>query len=507
MHSIAEVGTNVPAFLAKLWKLVEANEFDKLICWSENGDSFIIHNQAQFCRELLPLYYKHNNMASFVRQLNMYGFHKKVNVESGGLKVDRDEMEFAHPFFVRDQPQLLERIKRKIAETGRGGGARGSCPDVINKVLGDVKQVKGRQENLDGKLTSMKRENEALWRELAVLRQKHLKQQQIVNKLIQFLLTVVQSPNRLNVKRRVPPLMLTNDKEHHHHHHHHRHHKHHQGEGSPSTSTSDSHISLSAPVSPTFLEGAVKSNDGKGGPTIHELDPGQEYSMSGDRDDDIDAEEEEVDDPEEEIAVADSPPSSAQQTSFGNVSELNPDLLLNNLNAVTEEDAQAPSKNENSDIALFNSGSNSSDDAISKWADNPLGAELDSHVDQVQNEIDCLKELLQSDNYSLDANTLLSLFTDDPVALNMGLPAQEKEDMNAVIACNPSLFDLTEDNGETAAVGSNSLYPDMAANQSELNDLVMDFIIKQGSESDLMTPESLLTPLVFAGPPSKKRKH
>ncbi|CAB3378242.1 Hypothetical predicted protein [Cloeon dipterum] len=308
MHSIAEVGTNVPAFLAKLWKLVEANEFDKLICWSENGDSFIIHNQAQFCRELLPLYYKHNNMASFVRQLNMYGFHKKVNVESGGLKVDRDEMEFAHPFFVRDQPQLLERIKRKIAETGRGGGARGSCPDVINKVLGDVKQVKGRQENLDGKLTSMKRENEALWRELAVLRQKHLKQQQIVNKLIQFLLTVVQSPNRLNVKRRVPPLMLTNDKEHHHHHHHHRHHKHHQGEGSPSTSTSDSHISLSAPVSPTFLEGAVKSNDGKGGPTIHELDPGQEYSMSGDRDDDIDAEEEEVDDPEEEIAVADSPP-------------------------------------------------------------------------------------------------------------------------------------------------------------------------------------------------------
>lgn len=37
----------------------------------QSGDSFIIHNQAQFCRELLPLYYKHNNMASFVRQLNM----------------------------------------------------------------------------------------------------------------------------------------------------------------------------------------------------------------------------------------------------------------------------------------------------------------------------------------------------------------------------------------------------------------------------------------------------
>lgn len=35
MHSITEVGSNVPAFLAKLWKLVEDAEFDELICWSE----------------------------------------------------------------------------------------------------------------------------------------------------------------------------------------------------------------------------------------------------------------------------------------------------------------------------------------------------------------------------------------------------------------------------------------------------------------------------------------
>lgn len=41
------------------------------IFFFQDGRSFIIQNQAQFAKELLPLNYKHNNMASFIRQLNM----------------------------------------------------------------------------------------------------------------------------------------------------------------------------------------------------------------------------------------------------------------------------------------------------------------------------------------------------------------------------------------------------------------------------------------------------
>jgi heat shock transcription factor 1 len=47
----------------------------------------------------------------------------------------------------------------------------------------DVRQMKGKQETMDSKLGTMKRENEALWRELSALRQKHAKQQQIVSKV------------------------------------------------------------------------------------------------------------------------------------------------------------------------------------------------------------------------------------------------------------------------------------------------------------------------------------
>jgi len=174
----------------------------------------LIRDQARFSRELLPKYYKHNNMASFVRQLNMYGFHKVVSIEGGGLKVEKDEMEFAHQFFMMGHPYLLEHIKRKIPtsklEEGRTGGAK---PE-LSKVLADVTSMKGRQDSLDSQLKAMKRENEVLWREVAILREKHRKQQHIVNKLIQFLVTLVQSSRNggLGIKRPYP--LMLNDTSH-----------------------------------------------------------------------------------------------------------------------------------------------------------------------------------------------------------------------------------------------------------------------------------------------------
>ncbi|CDQ96938.1 unnamed protein product [Oncorhynchus mykiss] len=63
--------SNVPAFLTKLWTLVEDPDTNHLICWSATGTSFHVFDQGRFAKEVLPKYFKHNNMASFVRQLNM----------------------------------------------------------------------------------------------------------------------------------------------------------------------------------------------------------------------------------------------------------------------------------------------------------------------------------------------------------------------------------------------------------------------------------------------------
>lgn len=81
----------------------------------------------------------------------------------------------------------------------------------MNRMLTEVKCLQGRQEQFDYKLALMKNENTLLWKEFMILRQKHLHQQEIVNKLIHFLVTLVQSRRgSLTVKRRVYPLMIDN---------------------------------------------------------------------------------------------------------------------------------------------------------------------------------------------------------------------------------------------------------------------------------------------------------
>ena len=97
-------------------------------------------------------------------------------------------------------------LQRKIASNktpaGMPVGTTNFVPaalntEKINSVMNEVTHIKDKQEDMDGKLDTMKTENEALWREVVSLRQKHLSQQKIVNKLIQFLVSLVSQPRRM----------------------------------------------------------------------------------------------------------------------------------------------------------------------------------------------------------------------------------------------------------------------------------------------------------------------
>lgn len=105
--SMDALSSNMAPFLTKLFQIVSAPATDRCIAWTGRGDSFVISDPDSFAREILPTYFKHNNIRSFVRQLNTYGFRKRTNISSTD-----EHLEFFHEKFRRDQPSMLMQIKR-----------------------------------------------------------------------------------------------------------------------------------------------------------------------------------------------------------------------------------------------------------------------------------------------------------------------------------------------------------------------------------------------------------
>uniref|UniRef100_A0A3Q1GF82 Heat shock transcription factor 2 n=1 Tax=Acanthochromis polyacanthus TaxID=80966 RepID=A0A3Q1GF82_9TELE len=188
--------STVPAFLTKLWTLVEDGDTNEFICWSQNAFAF------ELCVKTKKFSCCH---------LCADGFRKVMHIDTGIVKQERDgPVEFQHPYFKHGQDDLLENIKRKVSNTRPEDNK--IRQDDLTKILASVHSVHSKQENIDARLATLKRENEALWREISDLRQKHSHQQQLIKKLVQFIVTLVQNNRILNLKRKRPILMNSNGK-------------------------------------------------------------------------------------------------------------------------------------------------------------------------------------------------------------------------------------------------------------------------------------------------------
>ncbi|KAJ3196157.1 kinase-regulated stress-responsive transcription factor skn7 [Irineochytrium annulatum] len=111
MFGAGKKAPGAPDFVKKLYKMLEDDSFSGILAWGDLGDSFVVKEPSDFARTILPKHFKHNNFASFVRQLNKYDFHK---IKSGDEKnYGEQAWEFQHPNFRHNQTDLLDAIKRK----------------------------------------------------------------------------------------------------------------------------------------------------------------------------------------------------------------------------------------------------------------------------------------------------------------------------------------------------------------------------------------------------------
>lgn len=121
-----------PSFVAKLYSMLEDDATGNMITWGPSGDVFSVANPSEFSRVILPSWFKHANWQSFVRQLNMYGFHK-VNHTFGGTPNEEVQIwEFKHPSFRRGAIHLLSEIKRKASRHKRTGSQSQSFSGSIH---------------------------------------------------------------------------------------------------------------------------------------------------------------------------------------------------------------------------------------------------------------------------------------------------------------------------------------------------------------------------------------
>nr|POE94935.1 isoform beta of heat shock factor protein 2 [Quercus suber] len=208
---------------------LDSNNTD-LIRWSDDGRSFIVLDEDEFARTLIPELFKHNNYASFVRQLNMYGFHKTVNITDGSLRQSEKARKgvkppsmYSHPYFRKNRPDLLWLIQKPTnkSKRKREGSAKETydsdderqyspgpegrpheitIPGVgqdlatlprneLTAVRSELQQLQQQQRFISKMITQLKEQNDQFYRQATAFQALHDRHENSINAILTFLAT------------------------------------------------------------------------------------------------------------------------------------------------------------------------------------------------------------------------------------------------------------------------------------------------------------------------------
>jgi len=93
-----------PPFPVKLHKILSKAEFADVVSWLPHGRSWRVLKPKAFEEKVVPLYFRHAKYASFMRQVNGWGFKRMTQ--------GPDHNSYYHELFLRGLPHLCLKMRR-----------------------------------------------------------------------------------------------------------------------------------------------------------------------------------------------------------------------------------------------------------------------------------------------------------------------------------------------------------------------------------------------------------
>lgn len=121
-----------------------SHRFDSIISWKPDGRSFVIKNRHEFKDKVLPLYFQ-SNFDSFLRKLKRWGFEKNKVRRRG-----EPSIEFAHPYFRRDESGLCLRMRCKSGpvEPSAADSSNSNIQEESQEIMGSSPSHSSIDDNL-----------------------------------------------------------------------------------------------------------------------------------------------------------------------------------------------------------------------------------------------------------------------------------------------------------------------------------------------------------------------
>eukprot|EP00571_Detonula_confervacea_P004421 CAMPEP_0172323730 /NCGR_PEP_ID=MMETSP1058-20130122/49450_1 /TAXON_ID=83371 /ORGANISM="Detonula confervacea, Strain CCMP 353" /LENGTH=628 /DNA_ID=CAMNT_0013039807 /DNA_START=16 /DNA_END=1902 /DNA_ORIENTATION=+ len=156
----------IPEFLCHLYSMLNDPHLSNLISWtvplSDESQSFgggkagigkiVVHDPTGLQNEVLGNYYRHSKYSSFQRQLNYFGFKKRMH---GSKKGKMCPCSFVHDMLGRDTRSLLSLKRRHPSNNRNKGGKSGesissrSTATATTKTLSAEKRPSPSKSNKD----------------------------------------------------------------------------------------------------------------------------------------------------------------------------------------------------------------------------------------------------------------------------------------------------------------------------------------------------------------------